>query len=84
MAVVFDLDGTLFDHRGAAAAGVRGWLAGMGVEASEELMRSWLEAEERHVSGWQRSRATKRHGGALMTSRTRWGWLPRPACGSPC
>lgn len=54
MAVVFDLDGTLFDHRGAAAAGVRGWLAGMGAEASEEVVRSWLDAEERRVSAWQR------------------------------
>jgi putative hydrolase of the HAD superfamily len=53
-AVIFDLDDTLFDHRGAAIAGVRGWLADIGAEATGELVDLWFDAEERHVSAWHR------------------------------
>ncbi|MGA2012640.1 MAG: HAD family hydrolase [Solirubrobacteraceae bacterium] len=53
-AVVFDLDETLFDHRGAAVAGVRGWLSTLDVTATDELVDLWFEAEERHVTAWHR------------------------------
>jgi len=53
-AVVFDLDGTLFDHVGAATAGVRDWLTGMGAEATDALLELWFEAEDRHVAAWHR------------------------------
>jgi len=53
-AVIFDLDDTLFDHRGAASSGVREWLADLGVSPTEALVRLWFEAEERHVAAWHR------------------------------
>lgn len=53
-AVIFDLDETLFDHRGAALAGVRAWLEGMGVAPSDELIELWFSLEERYVRGWHR------------------------------
>ncbi len=53
-AIIFDLDETLFDHRGAAIAGVRGWLADLGVAASPELEQVWFAAEERGVTAWHR------------------------------
>ncbi|MGI8712541.1 MAG: HAD family hydrolase [Solirubrobacteraceae bacterium] len=53
-AVIFDLDETLFDHRGAALAGVRAWLAELGEAASDELTGLWFSLEERYVRAWHR------------------------------
>ena len=52
-AVVFDLDGTLFDHWSSARRGLSEWLVGLEVELTKELANAWFEAEERHVTGWR-------------------------------
>jgi len=52
-AVVFDLDGTLFDHWSSARRGLSEWLAGLEVELTKELANAWFEAEERHVTHWR-------------------------------
>lgn len=51
-AVVFDLDGTLFDHSRSARRGLRHWLAGLDVVLTEDLASVWFDAEERHVTSW--------------------------------
>lgn len=57
-AVIFDLDDTLFDHRGAATSGVPAWLADIGVEPSDELVSLWFAAEQRHLVAWHRGEIT--------------------------
>jgi putative hydrolase of the HAD superfamily len=57
-AVVFDLDGTLFDHVASARAGLRSWLSGLGVEPTSELEAAWFEAEERHNAKWRTGEIT--------------------------
>ena len=46
-AVVPDLDGTLFDHPRAASAGLRAWLASLGLPCGPEVEAAWSAAEER-------------------------------------
>jgi putative hydrolase of the HAD superfamily len=53
-AVVFDLDGTLFDHEGAAREGVLAWLSHLGTPPTEAAMSLWFRAEERFVTAWHR------------------------------
>ncbi|WP_337063123.1 HAD family hydrolase [Kineococcus sp. G2] len=57
-AVVFDLDGTLFDHPTAALAGLRTWVASLGRTCTAELEAAWLEAEERHFRAWRDGEVT--------------------------
>ncbi|WP_432548285.1 HAD family hydrolase [Kineococcus sp. SYSU DK004] len=52
-AVVFDLDGTLFDHPSAARAGLRAWVAALGRTSTAELEAAWLRAEERWFRAWR-------------------------------
>ncbi|WP_369069411.1 HAD family hydrolase [Kineococcus terrestris] len=52
-AVVFDLDGTLFDHPSAALAGLRAWVASLGRTSSAQLEEAWLRAEERWFRAWR-------------------------------
>jgi putative hydrolase of the HAD superfamily len=52
-AVVFDLDGTLFDHWSSARRGLSEWLAGLDVVLTKELASAWFEAEELHVADWR-------------------------------
>lgn len=56
--VLFDLDDTLVDHRGAADRGVRAWLAGLGLAQTpselEELVERWFALEARHYERAQR------------------------------
>lgn len=51
-AVVFDLDDTLVDHRGATDRGLRGWLAGLGLAddpaALEQHVERWFALEALH------------------------------------
>ncbi len=51
-AVIFDLDGTLFDHQDAATRGVAGLTEQLGVQFTTELGAAWFAAEERHVQSW--------------------------------
>jgi putative hydrolase of the HAD superfamily len=56
--VLFDLDDTLVDHRGAADRGVRSWLTGLGLAESpsdlEMLVERWFALEARHYERAQR------------------------------
>ncbi|TCC20048.1 HAD family hydrolase [Kribbella speibonae] len=45
-AVVFDLDNTLFDHTGCAVAGLRSWVAELGITPTDELVAEWFVIEE--------------------------------------
>jgi putative hydrolase of the HAD superfamily len=53
-AVVFDLDGTLLDHRRSTRAGLTAWLAGFGIDWSEPIEQAWFVAEEKHFGAWRR------------------------------
>lgn len=57
-ALLFDLDDTLVDHRGAAERGVRAWLTGLGIAehplAVEEHVERWFALEARHYPRAQR------------------------------
>lgn len=61
-AVLFDLDDTLVDHRGAADRGLRTWLAGMGLADDaatlEEHVERWFLLEARHYERYQRGELT--------------------------
>ncbi|TIC89242.1 HAD family hydrolase [Nocardioides sp. GY 10113] len=61
-AVLFDLDDTLVDHRGASERGLRGWLAGLGLaEDDADLERHvdrWFAIEARHYERYQRREIT--------------------------
>ncbi|MGO1183887.1 MAG: HAD family hydrolase [Micrococcaceae bacterium] len=52
-AVGFDLDGTLFDHRGAAEVAVNNFVDGLGVEPSEKTRRTWLSVENEQFERWR-------------------------------
>jgi putative hydrolase of the HAD superfamily len=51
--VLFDLDGTLLDHRGSVTAALRVWLPTPGVTTSADVIRAWFAAEERHFPAWR-------------------------------
>ena len=53
--VLFDLDDTLFDHRGAADRGVRIWLASLGLDGMlEDHVERWFALEAFHHERFQR------------------------------
>lgn len=57
--VLFDLDDTLVDHRGAARAGLDAWAAGMGVvDAPDDVATRWTALEMRHYTAYQRGELT--------------------------
>ncbi|MBL7498256.1 HAD family hydrolase [Frankia sp. CNm7] len=52
--MIFDLDGTLFDHESSAVAALRQWVPRLGVETvTDVLLAAWFEAEDRHFGAWQ-------------------------------
>lgn len=55
-AVCFDLDGTLFDHRGAARAGVTTFLESQGLPPAESAIDAWFAAEDEHFERWRAGR----------------------------
>ena len=61
-AVLFDLDDTLVDHRGAADRGVRTWLSSLGLATTEteleEHVDRWFALEARHYERCQRGEIT--------------------------
>jgi putative hydrolase of the HAD superfamily len=57
-AVVFDLDGTLFDHRGSARRGLDSWLSNIGRESSDELAHAWFKMEGVHHRAWREGEIT--------------------------
>jgi len=52
-AVGFDLDGTLFDHRGSARAGVEEFFVRLGIEPSPAARSRWFLAEEEQFERWR-------------------------------
>ncbi|PZF11310.1 HAD family hydrolase [Curtobacterium sp. MCLR17_034] len=52
-AVCFDLDGTLFDHRGSARAGATRFLESLGIAATESALESWFAAEDAQFERWR-------------------------------
>jgi len=52
-AVGFDLDGTLFDHRGSAIVGVDRFLESLGVEPTEHARTLWFAAEDEQIERWR-------------------------------
>ncbi|MGN8049124.1 HAD family hydrolase [Curtobacterium sp. 22159] len=52
-AVCFDLDGTLFDHRGSARAGATHFLESLGVAATAPALESWFAAEDEQFERWR-------------------------------
>lgn len=57
--VLFDLDDTLVDHRGASRAGLLAWVATLDLPGpADEHLARWTALEVRHFSAYQRGRAT--------------------------
>ena len=52
--VLFDLDGTLLDHRGSVTAALHAWLPTLGAQSSAGLIEAWFAAEDRHFPAWRR------------------------------
>lgn len=52
-AVVFDLDGTMLDHQGAALRGLRRWAESLGVVCTDDIEQAWARAELRHFESWR-------------------------------
>ncbi len=57
-AVIFDLDGTLFDHDSSARAALRQWLPRLGAAVTDDLVDAWFAAEYRHFTAWQNGLVT--------------------------
>lgn len=59
-AVIFDLDGTLFDHSKAATRGVLDLVNQLGGRFTPELGAHWFDAESRHMRSWNLGRCSWR------------------------
>ncbi|RWR24824.1 HAD family hydrolase [Agrococcus lahaulensis] len=57
-AIGFDLDGTLFDHRGSALVGVDEFLGSLGVATTAFAHELWLAAEATHFERWRAGEIT--------------------------
>lgn len=55
-AVGFDLDGTLFDHRGSATDAVSAFLSDFGVNATADVTNIWFAAEDAEFEQWRAGR----------------------------
>jgi putative hydrolase of the HAD superfamily len=58
--VLFDLDGTLVDHEGAACAALYAWLPSYGLSAGDisALIPLWFDLERRHYPVWRSGEIT--------------------------
>ena len=54
--VLLDLDGTLVDHEGAAAAGLRAWLPALGLAPTDAAIARWATVQEPHLADWRDGR----------------------------
>lgn len=52
-AIGFDLDGTLFDHRGAATDGVRAFFRQLGIDATPSAVELWFAVETTEFELWR-------------------------------
>ncbi|GAA1700328.1 HAD family hydrolase [Microbacterium sediminicola] len=57
-AVGFDLDGTLFDHRGAATAGVAHLVRSLDRDPDPALTEAWFALETVHFEAWTSGRVS--------------------------
>lgn len=59
-AILFDLDDTLFDHRGAVAHGITRWTESVspGHELLTETPTLWRELEDKHLPAWHSGECT--------------------------
>lgn len=55
-AIGFDLDGTLFDHVGAAEEAVSEFVADLGCEPTAEHVAAWFTLEATHFESWRAGR----------------------------
>lgn len=51
--IVFDVDGTLMDHRRAADEGLGSFLRLMGTDPTPSLRDVWFQAEQEHFTAWR-------------------------------
>ena len=51
--MIFDLDGTLFDHRLSATTALGAWLPELGAAADHALLSEWFALEDLHFVTWQ-------------------------------
>jgi putative hydrolase of the HAD superfamily len=51
--VIFDLDGTLFDHRLSATTALDAWLPELGATVDPALLAGWFALEDLHFVTWQ-------------------------------
>lgn len=51
--VLFDLDGTLLDHRTAVVEALHAWLPSLGVTVTPALVEHWHAVTERHLADWR-------------------------------
>jgi putative hydrolase of the HAD superfamily len=51
--VIFDLDGTLFDHRHSAATALGAWLPELGAAVDQSLLSEWFALEDLHFVTWE-------------------------------
>lgn len=56
--VLFDIDGTLFDHKGSAVAGLTKWLPTLGLTANAQTVALWFDLEDEFVKQWLDKRVT--------------------------
>lgn len=57
-AIGFDLDGTLFDHRGSAAEAVLEFTADLGYEPTPDRTAAWFDFEAEHFESWRAGAVT--------------------------
>ena len=57
-AVLFDLDDTLLDQRGASSDALRTWLPSLGVTFEPAVLALWEAAAERHLKSWRERSVT--------------------------
>lgn len=56
--VLFDLDGTLVDHDGAAARAVEQWVTAAGWRRPADVVAAWAEVAERHLPAYRARETT--------------------------
>jgi putative hydrolase of the HAD superfamily len=52
-AIGFDLDGTLFDHRGSSRAAFDAFTGSLGVGSTGSLFATWERLEQEHFEAWR-------------------------------
>ncbi|SDN86445.1 putative hydrolase of the HAD superfamily [Actinomyces ruminicola] len=56
--IVFDIDGTLMDHRAAADEALDNFLRLVGTEPTPSLHNLWIRAEREHFTAWRKGKVS--------------------------